>query len=466
MTSTNTKSWPLVVNTRVLSTPLALLCVLFAVVVLFGYGAGMENLYRPIADGPATHPLTATTILLLGVGVLSAERANRITQTLFITALAFAFCLLAVNIFDIINHTQQANLLTPFYKVVDAEGAIGKSNKMGINTSITLLFVAFSLVFQHIHFPTIAQLLSFLGIAVPTVSFTGYAYGLDNFYGQMSLISATLGFVLGAATLARNAHNNPIRSILSPYFGGKLARFQVLIGYAFPALIGYLMLRFVTSIDGLAVGLLIVIMSWFIILMVSISAMFQTAAEQRTQRLMRQLEQQAETDPLTQLPNRRRFVEFLTHELNRLNRHQRNDLCVLMLDIDHFKNVNDTAGHDVGDRVLVSLGALLRSSVRKVDLVARIGGEEFVVVLPDTNFNGAHRVATHLLDYVQRMEVPGWTDSHGGITTSIGIAVAHKQSSIESLLAEADSCLYQAKKNGRNRIEPQAELDRPTAPTT
>lgn len=463
MTQSAMKSWPLIINTKVLAAPLALLCVLFAVVVLFGYLSGMENLYRPLSDGPATHPLTAVNILLLGIGVLTAERATRLSQTLFITVLALSLCLLGVNLVDLSSSTQQANLLTPFYEVVSAEQLAGKNNAMGLNTSIALLLVALALVCQHIHFPTIAQLVAFVGVAVPTVSFTGYAYGLDNFYGQMSLISATLAFILGVATLARNAHNNPIRSILSPYFGGKLARFQVFFGYAFPALIGYLMIKFVSSIDGLAVGLLIVIMSWFIILMVSISAIFQTSAEQKTQKLMRQLEQQAETDPLTHLPNRRRFVEFLTHELNRLNRQNGTGLCVLMLDIDHFKNVNDTAGHEVGDRVLVALGALLRTSVRKVDLVARIGGEEFVVVLPDTDFAGAQRVANHLLESVQRMDVPGWTDTHGNITTSIGIAVAEQKSSIESLLADADQCLYAAKANGRNCVVPARE---PAAKTT
>lgn len=450
-------SWPLVNNTRVLAVPLALLCALFAVIVLFGYGVGLESLYRPISDGPATHPLTATSILLLAIGVLTAERPRHVSQTLFITALALALCLIVVNLFDIVNQTSQANLLTPFHEVVSAEELLDRENSMGFNTSIALLFITLSLLFQHIHFPTVAQLLSFVGIAIPTISFTGYAYGLDNFYGQMSLISATLVFLLGMATLARNAHNNPIRSILSPYFGGKLARFQVIVGYAFPALIGYLMLKFVTSLDGLAVGLLIVIMSWFIILMVSISAMFQTAAEQTTQKLMKKLAEQAETDPLTQLPNRRRFVEFLTHELNRLTRYKNQDLCVLMLDLDHFKNINDTAGHEVGDRVLVSLGALLKSSIRNVDLVARIGGEEFVVVLPDTKLSGAQRVASHLLDCIQRLEVTGWTDTHGSITTSIGIAVANQESTLENLLAEADQRLYEAKSNGRNCIIPASD---------
>ncbi len=456
MNSAYPKHWPLVANTRVLAAPLAILCLIFSLSALFGYGAEIEVLYRPIENGPATHPLTASIIFLLSLAILSAERSSKIAEALFISVLVFAFCLTTVNLIDLTSDTTNANLLTPFFEVVTAELAIGKKNAMGFNTSLTLLLISLSLLSQHINFPTLAQLLSFSSIAIPTVSFTGYAYGLDKFYGQMSLTSATLAFVLGAATLVRNAHNNPFRSILSPYFGGSLARIQVIIGYAFPAFIGYLMLKFFTSIDGVAVGLLVVVMSWFIILMVSISAMFQTSAEQKTQKLMQQLEQQAETDPLTHLPNRRRFVEFITHEINRLNRQRRKDLCLLMLDIDHFKRVNDTAGHEIGDRVLIYLAKLLSSSVRNVDLVARIGGEEFVVVLPDTNFAGAHRVASHLLEAVERLEVPGWTDQHGNITTSIGIAIATKDSSVESLLAEADTQLYRAKANGRNRIEPTA----------
>lgn len=165
-----------------------------------------------------------------------------------------------------------------------------------------------------------------------------------------------------------------------------------------------------------------------------------------------QLAIQATTDPLTGLKNRRSFFDK-AEDLVRLNQQYKTDLSILMIDIDHFKNVNDTLGHDGGDVVLQKFAEVLSSMAREADLVARFGGEEFAVLLPDVKRLGAAVLAerTRVAIEKTRFEFQG---EQQAITTSIGIACigAEKVSSISELITIADNRLYLAKKNGRNRI--------------
>ena len=167
----------------------------------------------------------------------------------------------------------------------------------------------------------------------------------------------------------------------------------------------------------------------------------------------RRLEALATTDPLTRLLNRRAFMDRLSHELERSHRYGAVH-CLLMIDVDHFKMINDGAGHLTGDGVLKQLGALLQSSVRTVDVVARYGGEEFVVLLPETPLEGAAAFAERLRETIARH---AFLTGHGHairLTASVGVAcypTAHVRSADE-LFACADEALYRAKSGGRNQV--------------
>jgi len=166
------------------------------------------------------------------------------------------------------------------------------------------------------------------------------------------------------------------------------------------------------------------------------------------------LEELATTDPLTKVLNRRALLERLTAEMERTRRFG-SSLSLLVLDVDHFKTVNDTAGHLAGDSVLRQLGALLEEEVRRVDTVARYGGEEFVAILPETSPGGGIVFAERLRERVasRAFDVgPGRRPVH--LTVSIGIASfpSPQVETIEELFARADEALYRAKSGGRNQV--------------
>jgi two-component system, cell cycle response regulator len=167
----------------------------------------------------------------------------------------------------------------------------------------------------------------------------------------------------------------------------------------------------------------------------------------------RRLEALATTDPLTRVLNRRALIDRLTAEVDRARRFD-SSLSLLMLDVDHFKHINDTVGHLAGDSVLQEIGALLEDAVRKVDIVARYGGEEFVTILPETVEEGGLVFAERLRERVAARPFDVGTDRPIHLTVSIGIASfpSARVSSTEDLFARADEALYRAKSNGRNQV--------------
>ena len=177
-------------------------------------------------------------------------------------------------------------------------------------------------------------------------------------------------------------------------------------------------------------------------------------AQQRS--LNRALSHQAQEDLLTGLFNRRGIETLLAGEWRRWERYQRS-FSVLMLDLDHFKSINDNYGHAVGDAVLQELGQLLRKSLRAVDLASRYGGEEFLVLMPETQRPGAIQAAETLC---QRLAANPLTSHQLTVTASIGVAWAGAYPDLESLLNAADSACYRAKQAGRNRVA-QATADDP-----
>lgn len=158
----------------------------------------------------------------------------------------------------------------------------------------------------------------------------------------------------------------------------------------------------------------------------------------------------ANTDPLTGLSNRRRMMEILKQEDGRARRHGRT-FSLIMADLDHFKRINDTYGHDCGDEVLKAAASLITGSCRDIDTICRWGGEEFLILLLETDAAEAVVTMERLRDRMKQLILPCLEED--GLTISMGVSSFRQDLDIEKMISRADEALYMAKRNGRNRTE-------------
>ena len=159
-----------------------------------------------------------------------------------------------------------------------------------------------------------------------------------------------------------------------------------------------------------------------------------------------ELEHLVKTDSMTKLYNHQAILDFLIEEMQRSERNEQ-ALSIILLDIDDFKRINDQFGHQVGDEVLISLSKIIKHSLRSIDRVGRYGGEEFLILLPNTNLNAGRHYALRLQSLIRNYKLP----NEENLTLSGGLA-EYTGESIDELIKQADKLLYQAKKSGKNQI--------------
>jgi diguanylate cyclase (GGDEF)-like protein len=176
--------------------------------------------------------------------------------------------------------------------------------------------------------------------------------------------------------------------------------------------------------------------------------------EQQTRLLQRAkeaAEEEARIDMLTGLINRRAFTELANQCISRAKRNNPPGLYLAMLDIDYFKTVNDSYGHAVGDEILVAVSQVLKETVREIDIVSRIGGEEFAVVMEDNDLEGSLTLCERLRQEVKNLQICHNNETIS-VTLSIGLTGWHDENNLDELLLGADKALYQAKDSGRNQV--------------
>ena len=281
------------------------------------------------------------------------------------------------------------------------------------------------LLFQHLTLQYFSLSLVLLGFAIGTLSFPA---------GLVLLGAPIFGFIL----LDRLA-----------VWLASIAALVVLVGLTYASVWGWLPYAPVKVMPSDASSNLFWINSElffaapFLVLITVMADQLLAWWREREERI-RQL---SRTDALTGLYNRRAYDQELAREWRRV---QRNGaaLSVLLIDADHFKSINDQHGHAVGDRVLQALAALIQRSAREIDVAARIGGEEFAVLLSDTGATSALNVAERIRSQIAQSDTMTVT----GVTVSIGVATLAAEESAASLQHRADQALYMAKSQGRNRV--------------
>jgi len=246
-----------------------------------------------------------------------------------------------------------------------------------------------------------------------------------------------------------------VRSLILPVFYTFI--FLALPGsYALGALVAfYLSLvaigltRMLPSGDPKLIVMLVVFYTWNAIIIVVLH-FFSRFKEHYVEARMRadQMAYLAFNDYVTGLPNRRGIERILQDEVERARRYGRAP-SVVMVDLDHLKRVNDTFGHDVGDRALQEVAQLLAREIRRTDRVGRWGGEEFLIVAPETDRKAAWMLAQRLKETLETHSF----DQVGTITASYGVASFRPDDTVQSLIKRADEALYRAKTGGRNRVE-------------
>ena len=161
----------------------------------------------------------------------------------------------------------------------------------------------------------------------------------------------------------------------------------------------------------------------------------------------------ANTDQLTNIPNRRYFLIYSKKEFQRSLRHKRY-FSLLMLDIDYFKSFNDRYGHGIGDEVLKKFAELLKDNTRDIDIICRYGGEEFIIMMPETEIYQAHICAQRIIDSCKRLDIKVDDNITTNITVSIGITqLTEKDDNLDDIIKRADIALYNAKEHGRDQVQ-------------
>lgn len=418
-------------------------CVLLAA----GWAFGLEG--RALPGLSAFKPNTALALVLLGAGLATTAArpaARRLADGLAVLAIGLGLVTLAEFAFRLdlrIDHLMAAGW--PVSRGLHP-GRIEPSTALAID----LLGVA--LLCTHrpaAHWVKSAGATGAMLIAWAALSSYVFRPGVLEavpLFGSMALHTAVMIFLLGVGVLAAPPMSWPVRTMLSNGVGGLVCRWLLPPAVLAPPAIGWLLTRrnvldlFPLEFDWALYSAIFSVGS--VLLILSLARRIELIDAERNAAA-----ELSQRDPLTGLANRRAFDTVLGEVFRLARRHER-PLALVLLDVDHFKAYNDEYGHPAGDALLKGLGGILGGAARTTDLVARIGGEEFALVLPETDLRGARHMAEHLRAAVERS--PAFRRR---VTVSIGVAALPSAATTPmQLVSDCDVALYGAKSAGRNRV--------------
>jgi diguanylate cyclase (GGDEF)-like protein len=380
---------------------------------------GYRVLLALVAAGIATGLRSAGVLSLSSVAdaAIGPALADRV-----LSLVALTYVLLAVGIRAVVRRTRQASrMLATLMVVADLAVVFGMVFLLAEPRDYdrALLIALFSLQLTHVYFGRTSALLMLAAIAAAYLLLIDLAQRAGSTVSSVEALT-TLGlFGLGALLVTR------VQSNLHERLANLVSIFE-------RAEDGDFSLSYDVAADRRPDAI--------------------TAVGRAYNRMRTQLASIVETDPLSGCFNRRGFEQQYRRELARAARTQ-TDLALIAIDLDHFKQVNDTHGHLVGDRVIAETGELLRATARTGDVVARTGGEEFLVLAPNTAGPGAQQLAVRVLEAFRRRTFAEPT-ARIAVTVSVGVVsdAVPDVTIAEALRARADEALYAAKRSGRNRV--------------
>jgi len=421
-----------------LASLFALCSFLIAVFSLVAYRLGFVDIIRPLPDGPAVHPVTSLGVILLAFSVvLTMQRARW-----FIDGVCAVVALGALV--QLVFPVQASR----WFQSIDSFPA-GQEAVVSTSTALCLLMLAASLLLRRYGYATVSQILSVLAYGAPAMALVSFILGVQESHVSMSLTTVLMLIPLCVATALRTVYHSFLRALLEPTHVSALARRHLALVMMAPYLLGLGLVGIRPDAADVSIVILIVASSQTVGLVVAFLALSFSNLERRSNILQRRTETRAARDGLTGAMNRTSFTGHARREIGQ-HRSIRSNVSLLFVDVDHFKRINDTYGHETGDRVLKRIIRLARCRLRSGDTVARWGGEEFVVLLPATDLNGALLIAEKIR---YRIENEHFDALAAGlrVTVSIGCAEISSSEGLDELVARADRALYEAKHQGRNQ---------------
>ncbi|MDP5252784.1 MULTISPECIES: GGDEF domain-containing protein [unclassified Vibrio] len=413
--------------------------------ILLSYPFDLIRIYQPLSGGPGTHPITALNFLLLALSLLFLRR-HRLVSFALVTLVSV---MVAIRLVATGEQSWFALLVEALTSTLGF--SIPSGVQMGTNTAFSQAGLSFSILgLLFFRSWILAQATAIFALFLPFVSVVGYIYSIESFHGQMSLPTTLLGLLLGIASLLTTAHKGVLKAFLMPTFAAKMIRVQLICAIVFCLFGGYLFVQVIDNANK-SFALYVVAICTYICFSLFFSGLLFERADKQRRQLERKLTTAAYTDPLTGVYNRAHFEKIF--DLTLANKHKP-DCCLLLIDIDHFKQVNDRFGHPAGDKVLQQVCQQMKSVTRGSDTLFRLGGEEFALLLPLTNLDIGYKVAEKIrLSLAQThiaIEQEHQVINHQ-VTISIGCTTISAKDSVKEVIRRADQALYQAKALGRNQ---------------
>lgn len=425
-------------NALRLASLLALCSFVIASVTLIAYQLDLVDVLPPLATGPPENRIVSLSVMLLAICVvLTVQRTSRFVDGICAVVLLGALARLAFQ--D--KALRWLQTLAP--NSAQSEATVSTS------TTVCLLLLVASLLLRQPRNAVVSQMLCVFAYGAPALALVGYLLGVQEPHIRMSLTTILMLIPLCVSAGLCSVRRGFLRALLRPSRVSFLARRHLALVMLVPYLLGLGIICIRSDAANISFVILFVACSQTVGLVVSLLTLSFAKIERRTHILQRRAETRARRDGLTGAINRAAFISHAGREIAK-RRNAPGLLSLLFVDIDHFKRINDSYGHRVGDQVLMRVIRIMRGNVRGGDTVARWGGEEFIVLLPSSDLEGAVAIAEKIR---LRIEAEDFGALVAGlcVTVSIGCTEMNGDEVLDDLVARADRGLYEAKHRGRNR---------------